>query len=110
MADSPQDGERKPPRKRPGNGRPDTLTAIRAARLAAHQVEELTGREPESVVSIKHCEDGWQVEIEVVETHRIPDSADILAVYQADLDEGGHLQSYRRISRYSRSRVGGDQG
>lgn len=84
-----------------------SLTAARAAGRAAHAVHELTGRHPESVVSIEKQGSGWCVGIEVIEAHRIPDSADVLAVYEAQLDSAGHLQSYRRTKRYLRGRTEG---
>jgi hypothetical protein len=51
---------------------------------------------------------GWCVIVEVVETRRIPDSADILATYQAEVDDDGELVSYRRLRRYNRGRTGAD--
>lgn len=68
------------------------------------QVVELVGKDPEVVTSIERTESGWRVSIEVVESRRIPDSADILAIYQADLDTDAELLSYRRIRRYPRGR------
>ncbi|NMH95642.1 gas vesicle protein [Pseudonocardia bannensis] len=76
-----------------------------AARLAAREVADLTGRTPEGIVSVQRSEDGWVVGIEVVEARRIPDSADILATYEAELDAHGELLSYRRTRRYSRGRL-----
>jgi hypothetical protein len=80
----------------------DGMSALRAAQRAARAVHRLTGRQPESVISIEHGENGWQVGVEVVETHRIPDSADILATYQAELDDSGRLKGYKRTARYPR--------
>jgi hypothetical protein len=37
-----------------------------------------------------------------VETRRIPDSADILAIYEVLVRSSGDLISYRRIRRYTR--------
>jgi hypothetical protein len=91
------DGEA--PRQR---ARPRSLDARQAARRAAGHVLELTGHEPENVVSIAKNEDGWHVGIEVVELRRIPDSADIMAVYELVLDSRGDLVSYRREQRYHR--------
>jgi hypothetical protein len=83
------------------------VTAESAARLAAGYVAEMTGREPEGITSLEPAEDGrWRVDVEVVETRRIPDSTDVLAIYQAELDPGGELVSYRRVQRYSRCQVG----
>jgi gas vesicle protein GvpO len=76
--------------------------AASAARRAAELVATLSGRTPESVISLARTEGGWQVGVEVVEVSRIPDSADILAVYDVRLDEHGGLISYRRLHRYAR--------
>ncbi|GEL17586.1 gas vesicle protein GvpO [Pseudonocardia asaccharolytica] len=76
-----------------------------AARKAAATVAAFTGREPECVISVERCDDGWQVGVEVVETRRIPDSTDILANYVVRLEPDGELISYRRTCRYTRSQV-----
>ncbi|MCW2863207.1 MAG: hypothetical protein JWP48_4915 [Actinoallomurus sp.] len=86
-------------------GRPPR-SANRIARLAAGYVAEMTGKEPEGIISLARTDGGrWMVGVEVVETHRIPDSTDILAVYEAELDPEGELLAYRRVKRYSRCQV-----
>ncbi|WP_333776741.1 gas vesicle protein GvpO [Saccharopolyspora oryzae] len=81
-----------------------SLKAAEVARMAVRQVYELTGRQPEGVTSLERSETGWVVDVEVVESRRVPDTADILAVYEAELDEDGDLVSYRRVDRYARGR------
>ncbi|HUK73819.1 MAG TPA: gas vesicle protein GvpO [Streptosporangiaceae bacterium] len=83
------------------------LAARQAAQRAARQVLELTGRQPENVISIAKDEEGWQVGVEVVEMHRIPDSADILAVYHVGLDARGELVACQRERRYHRGSTEG---
>ncbi|CDR04181.1 gas vesicle protein [Streptomyces iranensis] len=95
---------REPERERPRPRRP-ALVARDAARSAARHVQALTGRTPEGVTSLERTEDGWTIGIEVVETHRIPDSTDLLAEYQVELDDRGELVSYRRTERYYRGRA-----
>jgi hypothetical protein len=103
----------KPRRRRPpadasqaahrGNGqRPRRLSAADAGRAALAEIGDLTGHDLEGVISVERDDDGWRVGVEVVESHRIPDSADILAIYEVDLDADGELVSYRRTERYSR--------
>jgi hypothetical protein len=76
------------------------------ARQAADYVAEMTGKEPEGIVSLEQTDEGrWKVGVEVVETRRIPDSTDILAVYEAELDAEGELVAYRRVKRYSRCQL-----
>lgn len=87
------------------NGKADRISAAAAARRAAEQVVALTGRDFESVISIERTEDGWCVGVEVVETHRIPDSADILASFEVQVDRRGELSGYRRTRRYSRGQL-----
>ncbi|GAA2592695.1 hypothetical protein GCM10010411_27210 [Actinomadura fulvescens] len=81
------------------------ISASEAAKHAVDHVTRLTGRDAEGVVGVERSDDGWQVAVEIVETHRIPDSADILAIYQTALDDGGDLVSYRRHRRYLRGQV-----
>jgi Gas vesicle synthesis protein GvpO len=71
------------------------------------QLGELTGHDVEGVISVERNDDGWQIGVEVVESHRIPDSADILATYEVGLDEDAELMSYRRTERYSRGQTVG---
>lgn len=118
--DAPQSGRRdepepldedapEPVRDRNGDrraGRRDdpALTARRAASAALRQVVELTGKDAESITEVERTDDGWTIGIEVVEDARIPSSADILATYEARIDEDGELMSYRRVRRYARGR------
>ena len=75
------------------------------AQRAAGFVGKLSGRRPESVISIERKDEEWRVGVEVVEVSRIPDTADILAVYEVRLDADGDLISYRRIRRYARGQL-----
>jgi hypothetical protein len=78
----------------------------KAARLATDYVATMTGKEPEGIVSLEQADGGgWVIGVEVVETRRIPDSTDILAVYEAELDAENELVAYRRVKRYSRCQV-----
>ncbi|EXU67392.1 gas vesicle protein [Streptomyces sp. PRh5] len=97
--------EREPEPEPERERRPRRLVARDAARSAARHVRGLTGRAPEGVTSLERTEDGWTIGIEVVETHRIPDSTDILAEYRVELDDHGELVSYRRAERYYRGRA-----
>jgi hypothetical protein len=98
--EEPEDAEPEarpdPPRRRIG--------ARAAARAAVEQIAEMTGRAPEGVTFVRRQDDSWLVGVEVVETERIPDSSDVLAVYEAELDDEAELMSYQRVRRYPRGR------
>jgi hypothetical protein len=46
------------------------------------------------------------VDVEVVEVRRIPDTTDVLALYEVTTDSDGILQGYRRLRRYARGTPG----
>ncbi|MDF3293023.1 gas vesicle protein GvpO [Streptomyces silvisoli] len=98
------ENERQDQDEKAGRHRP-TVTARKAAQYAAGHVASLTGRQPEAVTSLERTDNGWRVGVEVVETHRIPDSTDILAVYRVEVDDDGGLVSYRRGERHYRGRA-----
>jgi len=80
----------------------------RIAAEAARQLVELTGKQPEGVVGLDRSDDGWKVEVEVLEVSRIPNTTDVLAMYEVEVDGKGSLQGYRRVRRYVRGVPGGD--
>ncbi|MCO5967587.1 gas vesicle protein GvpO [Actinoallomurus soli] len=95
---------------RSGSGRRKKgLAPEEVARTAVEHVVEMTGRESEGVIALERTDDGWKVGVEVVESGRIPDTNDILAVYEAELDDEGNLLSYRRTARYYRGRFDRDK-
>jgi hypothetical protein len=79
------------------------------ARRASADLAELLGRDPEAITSLERTDDGWRVGVEILEIRRIPDTADVLAEYEVEADEEGHLTAYRRARRYTRGHVDDDR-
>ncbi|MGV9611063.1 gas vesicle protein GvpO [Nocardia xishanensis] len=77
-------------------------TAAEAATAAIAQLADLTSKATEGATSAEPIEDGWLVEVEVLEDRRIPSSSDTLALYEVELDPDGNLVAYRRTRRYAR--------
>ena len=90
----------------PGDG--GELSASDAGTAALTQVRELIGKDLVGITTVEPIEDGWLVEVEVVEERRVPSSSDMLALYEVELDLDGGLVAYRRTRRYVRGR--GDTG
>jgi hypothetical protein len=68
-------------------------------------VAGLTSKKPVGITGVEPTDDGWRVEVEVVEDGRIPSTSDIMALYEVDLDQNGELLAYRRTRRYVRGRT-----
>lgn len=72
-------------------------------RRAVAELRQLVSRDIVGVAAMEPTDDGWQVEVEVLELERVPDTTSVLGTYQVDLDESGELLGYRRLRRYTRS-------
>lgn len=74
-------------------------------REARAQFAELTGLTAESVTTFGQTENGWSLEVEVLELVRVPDTMSLMASYLVELDPQGQLTGYRRLHRYERGRA-----
>ncbi|GAB1516187.1 gas vesicle protein GvpO [Actinophytocola sp. KF-1] len=83
-------------------------SASRIAAQASDHISALTAKSVVGVTSVEPADQGWLVEVEVIEDARVPSSSDVLALYEAELNEHGDLLSYRRTRRYPRG--SGDMG
>jgi len=94
------------PRQRPRQVPGATLDGAReVVDEARGQLESLLGKQAETVSALERTEDGWLVTIEVVDVARIPDSTDVLASYEIELDEKRNLRRYGPVRRYVRSQA-----
>ena len=83
-----------------------TREALRLVRLARQYIAEITDRQPVQITAVAPTDQGgWIVEVEIVEDQRIPPSADILALFDLELDAHGELLAYRRTRRYRRGQA-----
>ncbi|AZM64393.1 MULTISPECIES: gas vesicle protein [unclassified Streptomyces] len=92
----------KPTKNNRTTRRPSPIELLRQAR---GQLAELTGMEAESVSSFEQTEEGWSLEVEVLELERVPDTMSLMASYHVELDPEGLLTGYRRVRRYERGRA-----
>jgi hypothetical protein len=66
---------------------------------------DLGGMDVDRVTGVEADDEGWRVNLEVVETRRIPDTADIIAKYEVLLSRGGRFRSYRLVGRRRRDQL-----
>ncbi len=60
------------------------------------ELNKLTGLEISSTLEAARENGEWQVKLEVVEKHSIPDGMDILATYETRLDIEGNMLGFNR--------------
>ena len=80
------------------------------AERAKQQLAELTGLAPGTVSAMSHDEEGWHVAVDMIELRKVPPSTDVLAVYDALLNDTGELLTYKRVRRYRRDQITEEAG
>ena len=86
------------------------VATLRAGKLGLSEVMEKAseGLAPlklkvSTVTAVSKTEDGWRVSMELVERKAVPDTMDLLGVYEVLLDPEGELISYERVRVRRRS-------
>ena len=107
--DESQEPEDRPSRNVPHETREEPVRgaspdeATETVQHARTQLSALLERPVESVSAFERTHDGWLVTLELVEVSRIPESTDVLASYEVELDDDRNLRRYARVRRYIRS-------
>ncbi|WP_432476104.1 gas vesicle protein GvpO [Nocardioides sp. GXQ0305] len=89
------------PRAEPGT----RVKASEVAAAAARQFAELSSKTVEGVTGLQRSDDGWVVELDVLELRRVPETTDVLATYEISVSSSGELEGYRRVHRYVRGQA-----
>jgi Gas vesicle synthesis protein GvpO/Gas vesicle protein G len=79
----------------PAPAAPAALTMAQVIESATHGLSALKLK-VSSITSVARAEDGWRVTAELVERRGVPDTSDLLGVYELQLDRGGNIVQYER--------------
>ena len=85
------------------DGSGSRLSGARLASRLKDELGELLGAPAERVIALRRDGDSWTATVEVLELSRIPETMDLLAVYQVTADRRGEIESWDRLGRYARS-------
>jgi len=72
------------------------MKASEVGELALKELTKLTKLEPSGVKGASKDEEGWHVTVEMIEKKSIPDGMDLLALYEATLDDEGNVLKFER--------------
>jgi Gas vesicle synthesis protein GvpO len=82
-----------------------SLSAQELTEAALSTIADLTRFEPESVTALEWDGESWHASVDVLELERIPNTTDVLATYDAQLDDEGTLLGYKRKRRFIRGQA-----
>ncbi|WP_270886809.1 gas vesicle protein GvpO [Pedococcus sp. 5OH_020] len=83
----------------------DHVSLRRAGAIALDAVGELVGCPAEGVTGIHRADGEWRVTVEVLEVERVPETTDVMASYEVQVDLDGNVTGYTRLRRYLRAEV-----
>jgi hypothetical protein len=63
---------------------------------AKSQLAEVTGLKPIAVTGALKDEQGWHIDLDMLEMSRIPTATDVLGNYEALLDDDGNMLRFER--------------
>ena len=69
------------------------------------ELADLVGCPTEGVTAVHRNDSGWVVTVEVLELERVPETTDVMATYDVQVDEDGEIVEYSRRRRYLRAQV-----
>lgn len=81
------------------------VAAAVAVRRASEEFQELTQTPVERVTAVQRTDHGWLVVLEGLELRRIPETMDVLGVYEVELSGRGQVAGWRRVGRHHRGQV-----
>lgn len=88
-----------------GEGTGVNVSLDDAVRRGVARMQETTKLGLATIVAIEPLDEGWHMQIELVEKESIPHGMDILGLYDAWLDPGANLLRFTRRSIRRRSDV-----
>src|SRR5919109_273504 len=83
-------------RRSSGDSSRDGRSAQDFAIEAVRQLQQLIGRPVEGVTGMERNGSEWKVTVEVLELERVPNTTDILGIYEVTLDKNGELTGAQR--------------
>ena len=78
------------------------MELVEISKRALPKVEEALKKKPESVSSLEKTEKGWRMEVQVLERKAVPDSFDLLSVFELSLDASGNVLGFKQIKKMRR--------
>ena len=82
------------------------MNILEIQRKALPEIEELLGKELESISSMEQNENGWTIHCEVLEKKAVPETYDLLKVYEFILDNNVKINRFKVLRKVRRGDLG----
>ena len=83
-----------------------TLTLADIVEDTKRQMTAITGLPPDTISRCDRADEGWTLDIDMLEHRSIPRTQDLLASFEVVLDLSGQITRWRRTGRFVRGQQG----
>jgi hypothetical protein len=70
------------------------------------QMTAITGLPPDTISRFDRSDEGWMLNIDMLEHRSVPRTQDLLASFEVALDDAGQVMRWRRTGRFVRGQQG----
>ncbi len=72
------------------------MTLLEITQNAKDGLHALTKSPISNVIGVSRTDEGWRAMVELIERKAIPDTQDVIGVYEVLLDQAGTITNYQR--------------
>lgn len=82
------------------------IGVIEIQKKALPEIKNLLKKEPEAISSIEKTKDGWVIQCDVLEKKSIPETYDLLKIFEVKLNNYGKITGFKQIKKIRRGDLG----
>lgn len=81
------------------------MNIIEVQKKVLPEIKELLKKEPETISSVEKTDDGWTVHCEVLEKKSIPETYDLLKIFEFRLDKDCKIKGFKQLKKIRRGDI-----
>ena len=79
-----------------------SMDVLEIQKKALSEIKEALKKEPESILSIEKTKEGWTIQCDVLEKKSVPETFDLLKVFEFRLDGSGKITGFKQLHKVRR--------
>lgn len=81
------------------------MNIIEVQKKVLPEIKELLKKDPETISSVEKTNEGWVIQCEVLEKKSVPETFDLLKIFEFELDKDGKIKGFKQLKKIRRGDV-----
>ena len=81
------------------------MNIMEVQKKALPEIKELLKKEPETMSSVEKTNEGWTLQCEVLEKKSVPETFDLLKVFEFKLDTNAKIKGFKQLKKIRRGDI-----